>query len=77
MSSSRLITPGRIRTSDRRIRNPGKSLEGQGEKRDFDATGPDDVSPVEPDLAKINAAWPMLAEPLKRAVLALIESASR
>ncbi len=35
-------------------------------------TGPDEVAPIDSDLAKIFAAWPMLAEPLKRAVLALI-----
>ena len=40
-------------------------------------TGPDDGTPLDSDLAKFFAAWPMLAEPLKRAVLALIESASR
>jgi hypothetical protein len=29
---------------------------------------------LDPDLAKIVAAWPTLAEPLKRAMLALIDS---
>lgn len=31
--------------------------------------------PIDPDLAKIVAAWSMLAEPLKRAVLALVGNA--
>jgi len=30
---------------------------------------------IEPDLARIMAVWPMLPEPIRRAVLALIDSA--
>jgi hypothetical protein len=30
---------------------------------------------TEPDLARIIAAWPELSEPIRRAILALIESA--
>jgi hypothetical protein len=30
------------------------------------------VPPIDPNLAKIVAAWPMLPEPTKRAMLALI-----
>ena len=54
-----------------------------GENRDFPATGPTtgpsnlNVAdpPVDADLAKIVNAWKSLAEPLKRALLALIDSA--
>ena len=35
-------------------------------------TGPDVVAAIDLDLARILAAWPTLAEPLKRAVLALV-----
>ena len=38
--------------------------------------GPVSGPPADPDLAKIFDAWDSLAEPLKRAVLALIETAS-
>jgi hypothetical protein len=32
---------------------------------------------IDPDLARILDAWPTLAEPIRRAVLALVESAAR
>ena len=59
------------------------SCEFIGENRDFPATGPT-TAPNSPkvadplfdaDLAKIVNAWKSLAEPLKRALLALIDSA--
>jgi hypothetical protein len=31
-----------------------------------------DSSKIDPDLARIVAAWPTLAEPIKRAILALV-----
>jgi hypothetical protein len=37
---------------------------------------PADPSLIDPDLARILDAWPTLAEPIRRAVLALVESAS-
>jgi hypothetical protein len=33
------------------------------------------VSPLDPDLARVVMAWPDLAEPIRRAVLALVGSA--
>jgi hypothetical protein len=72
-----------------------KSAEGIAEKRDFDATGPttgpcfstgpaagpDDVPPVDPDLAKILAAWSGVPEHLKAVavanVLALVATAQQ
>jgi hypothetical protein len=33
-----------------------------------------DASPTDPDLARTVATWPMLPEPIRRAVLALIEA---
>ena len=61
-----------------------RSSECIGENRDSPATGPttgpsnlkDADPPVDTDLAKIVNAWKNLAEPLKRALLALIDSAS-
>jgi hypothetical protein len=34
-----------------------------------------DYSRIDPDLARVNSAWPMLPEPSRRAMLALIETA--
>jgi hypothetical protein len=34
------------------------------------------LPPADPDLSRVVAAWPMLAEPIRRAVLALIDSAN-
>jgi hypothetical protein len=34
-----------------------------------------DSSRIDPDLARVNAAWPMLPEPIRRAIRALIETA--
>ncbi len=58
------------------------SCECIGENRDFPATGPTTGPrglkgadpPIDADLAKIVSAWKNLAEPLKRALLALIDS---
>jgi hypothetical protein len=33
------------------------------------------AAPDDPDLARIIAAWPTLAEPIRRAIMALVESA--
>ena len=59
------------------------SSECIGENRDFPATGPTagpnrlngDDPPFDADLAKIVSAWKNLAQPMKRALLALIDSA--
>jgi hypothetical protein len=45
---------------------------GGGAKSGADSTAP---SPADPDLARIVAAWPALPEPIRRAILALIETA--
>ena len=56
-----------------------KSSECIGENRDSPATGPNSPKVADPpfdaDLAKIVNAGKSLAEPLKRALLALIDSA--
>jgi hypothetical protein len=36
-----------------------------------------EVAATDPDLARILDAWPALAEPIRRAVLALIRTAGR
>ena len=59
------------------------SCECIGEDHDFPATGPTTGPsslkgadpPIDADLGKIVSAWKNLAEPLKRALLALIDSA--
>jgi hypothetical protein len=53
---------------------PGKSQEATegGAKSGADSTAP---SPADPDLARIVAAWPALREPIRRAMLSLIETA--
>jgi hypothetical protein len=33
-------------------------------------------APIDPDLTRIAAAWPALPEPIRRAVLALVDSAA-
>jgi hypothetical protein len=53
---------------------PGKSqgATGGGAKSGADSTAP---SPADPDLACLIEAWPTLPEPIRRAMLALIETA--
>ena len=86
-----LIGIAGTRTLNQRIVSQRKLDECQDGQRDFESTGPatgprystgpaagpDDVPPVDPELAKLVDVWPMLAEPLKRAILALIETAYR
>ena len=81
------------RTPNQRIMSQRKSADSVDEKRDFDATGPTtgpsfltgpmtdpvDVAPVDPELAKILAAWSDVPEHLKAVavanVLALVATA--
>jgi hypothetical protein len=35
---------------------------------------PPELPPLDPDLSRVAAAWPALPEPIRRAILALVES---
>jgi hypothetical protein len=41
-----------------------------------DSDSAPETTPIDPGLARLMEAWPTLAEPLKAAVLALVESAA-
>ena len=82
-SLRRWNAPGRIRTCDRRIRNPvSRSITNAGADT---YNGPSDAPtlnptswgadrPVDPDLRRVVDAWPTLPEPIRRAMLALVGS---
>ena len=57
--------------NDTRI-NSQDSLSQSVEKTGVSQGGAAKAQQIDPDLAKIVAAWPTLAEPIKRAMLALI-----
>ncbi len=39
------------------------------------APGPENQTPTDPDLARLVTAWPELTEAIRRAILALVDSA--
>ena len=60
--------------SERRLLTPPKTPIPENERAGSGA--PDgEKAPVDPDLAKVMAAWPKLPEHIKAAVLALVRSA--
>jgi hypothetical protein len=48
--------------------------ENAEENSDFSALLAPELARIDPDLARIVAAWPTLAEPIRRAMLALVKS---
>jgi len=77
-----LAVPGKIVRSERMTLTgfdqgpdfPGKMQESVGRSAESSAV-PAPPSTIDPDLARILDIWPSLAEPIRRAVLALVESA--
>src|SRR5262249_51830138 len=76
------ITPGEIRTPDRRIRNPLRSCRKDKSSNDVTESDPKSLAQTLahelqncPDLARVVAAWPALPAAIRAGILAMIEAA--
>jgi hypothetical protein len=65
----------RSKTSAKAPERPDRAWTKRNEKPTF--VGSLEAGVSDPDLARVMAAWPGLAEPIRRAMLALVESVSR
>ena len=76
-------TPGRIRTCDRRIRNPlddsanDDSVVSCGDTVADDSSRDSSSNEIDPNLQRVLDAWPTLPEALKTGILAMIDAARK